>query len=66
MQKAFPEGMVRVAVADLFFPNLLTILRIRSAPITSRMSIRKLNEGMFRRRLFHRHKCWKRIAILTL
>jgi hypothetical protein len=47
MQKAFPE--VRAAlgsVPDLFAPNLRTVLRMRIAAIATRMSTRKLNEGI--------------------
>jgi hypothetical protein len=47
MQKALPA--VRAAVgtpADFFAANLRTILRIRIAAIATRISARKLNEGI--------------------
>jgi hypothetical protein len=47
MQKAFPG--VRAAVGtlpDLFAANLRTVLRIRIAAIATRISARKLNEGI--------------------
>ena len=49
MQKAFPGEGVRPVVGtllDLFAPNLRTVLKIRIAAIATRISPRKLNEGI--------------------
>ncbi len=49
MQKALPGEAVRAAVgtlADLFAPNLRTVLKIRMAAIATRISPRKPNEGI--------------------
>jgi len=55
-------------VPDLFAENLRRVLRIRIAPIATRMSARKLNDGISeppnrnRRHPFHRHGRLKPIA----
>jgi hypothetical protein len=49
MQKAFPGEGAGAAVGtlpDLFDPNLRTVLKIRMAAIATRISPRKLNEGI--------------------
>jgi len=56
--------VVRAAVGllpELFGANLRTVLKIRTAAIATRISARKLNEGIYQLPLgvavFHRHKC---------
>ena len=47
MQKALPELCAAVGtLPDLFAANLRTVLRIRVAAIATRISARKLNEGI--------------------
>jgi hypothetical protein len=47
MQKAFPAVRAAVGILlDLFPANLRIVLRIRSAAIATRISARKLNEGI--------------------
>jgi hypothetical protein len=47
MQKAFPGVRATVGtLPDVFAPNLRIVLRIRIAAIATRMSARKLNEGI--------------------
>jgi hypothetical protein len=47
MQKALPEVCAAVGtLPDLFAANLRTVLRIRIAAIATRISARKLNEGI--------------------
>jgi hypothetical protein len=47
MQKAFPGICAAVGtLPDLFTANLPIVLRIRIAAIATRMSARKLNEGI--------------------